>query len=198
MTTLSLKERQWQVREDAILDAAHELLEAQGYTDMSMDDVAARVGISKATLYHHFGSKEDLAARVITRAMQRGRAEMTGGEPAERALARLERALKRSIRRKAMMWSNRAALPPSVTRHPLYCEQQAEMTRVMSDLIDQDKAQGDVRANLPTPIIVQALQALYRADYEALLQPGGVSLDDVSEHLISVVMDGIRTQGATS
>ena len=31
-----------------------------------MDDVAARAGVSKMTVYRHFGSKEDLFAGVIT------------------------------------------------------------------------------------------------------------------------------------
>ena len=51
---LSLKERQWKLREDAILDAVAELLSTKGYNAMTMDDIANLVGISKATLYLHF------------------------------------------------------------------------------------------------------------------------------------------------
>lgn len=46
----SLKERQWKLREDAVLDAASELMLDKGYNAMTMDDIANHVGISKATL----------------------------------------------------------------------------------------------------------------------------------------------------
>ncbi len=75
MNRVSLRERQRQVREDTILDIAHELMVTQGYANMSMDDLAGKVGISKATLYQHFPSKEEVAINVIGRGMRRGRNE---------------------------------------------------------------------------------------------------------------------------
>ena len=39
---------------------------AQGFTETTMRDVAARAGASKETLYRHFGSKEDLFAEVVS------------------------------------------------------------------------------------------------------------------------------------
>ncbi|MFJ7978343.1 TetR/AcrR family transcriptional regulator [Peribacillus sp. NPDC096379] len=47
-------------REEYILQVAEEILKEKGYSDMSMDEIASRVGISKVTLYRHFKSKEDL------------------------------------------------------------------------------------------------------------------------------------------
>jgi AcrR family transcriptional regulator len=68
---LSLKERQWNLREDAILDAASELMASKGYNAMTMDDIANLVGISKATLYQHFSSKHDLVICVACRTSDR-------------------------------------------------------------------------------------------------------------------------------
>ena len=75
MNRVSLRERQRQVREDTILDIAHELMVTRGYANTSMDDHAGQVGISKATLYQHFPSKEELAITVIGRGTRRGRNE---------------------------------------------------------------------------------------------------------------------------
>ncbi|GGF03204.1 TetR family transcriptional regulator [Aliidongia dinghuensis] len=54
-----------------ILAAARHLFLEQGYGDTSMDAVAKRAGVSKATLYVHFESKERLFAEVINQARAR-------------------------------------------------------------------------------------------------------------------------------
>lgn len=49
----------------AILAGARIVFLAQGFAEASMDEVAARAGVSKMTVYRHFGSKEDLFAGVV-------------------------------------------------------------------------------------------------------------------------------------
>ncbi len=54
-----------------ILDAGRELFMAQGFAETSMDQVTAKSGVSKATVYNHFPSKEILfEAAVRTRAAE--------------------------------------------------------------------------------------------------------------------------------
>jgi AcrR family transcriptional regulator len=77
----SLKERQWKLREDAILDAASELMASKGYNAMTMDDIANLVGISKATLYQHFSSKHDLVVSVACRTVDRAYEKMVSINP---------------------------------------------------------------------------------------------------------------------
>lgn len=52
-------------KRQAMLDAATELFTAQGYGAVSMDAVARAAGVSKATLYAHFSSKDRLFATII-------------------------------------------------------------------------------------------------------------------------------------
>ena len=47
---LSFKQQQHQFREDAILDAVNRLLAQKGYDLMTMDEVAAEVGIESQSL----------------------------------------------------------------------------------------------------------------------------------------------------
>lgn len=54
----------------AILKGAKSMFLKHGFGDASMDDVAAAAGVSKMTVYRHFGSKEDLFAGVITECCQ--------------------------------------------------------------------------------------------------------------------------------
>lgn len=49
----------------AILDAARELLIAQGFADLRLEHVAARAHVGKATLYRRWPSKEALALELL-------------------------------------------------------------------------------------------------------------------------------------
>ena len=53
-------------KREAILKGAKSVFLKHGFGDASMDEVAAAAGVSKMTVYRHFGSKEDLFAGVIT------------------------------------------------------------------------------------------------------------------------------------
>src|SRR2546428_12379726 len=69
-TPRSLKEKQRGEREALILQAAEEVLMEKGYYETSIDEIAARVGIAKGTVYLHFPSKEDLVSAIFERDMQ--------------------------------------------------------------------------------------------------------------------------------
>jgi AcrR family transcriptional regulator len=62
-------------RERQILDAAIAVFGDRGYQAASMDQVAARVGVTKPVLYTHFGSKHGLLLACVARA----RAELLEG-----------------------------------------------------------------------------------------------------------------------
>src|SRR5689334_1832947 len=48
----------------AILETAKRLFLSQGYEGVSMDQIAAEAGVSKLTVYSHFGDKETLFAEA--------------------------------------------------------------------------------------------------------------------------------------
>jgi len=50
-----------------VLDAARELFLGRGYVETSMDAVAVAAGVSKATVYAHFGSKDELFIAMVIR-----------------------------------------------------------------------------------------------------------------------------------
>jgi AcrR family transcriptional regulator len=57
-------------RREEILDEATELFAERGYEGTSMSDLAERVGLRKASLFHHFTSKEVLYAAVLGRLVE--------------------------------------------------------------------------------------------------------------------------------
>jgi TetR/AcrR family transcriptional repressor of nem operon len=75
---------------EKILDAAQDLIQTRSFHGFSFQDVADRVGIRKASLYHHFDSKDAVALAVLERSADWVRTQLTkvdGEDPA----ARLER-----------------------------------------------------------------------------------------------------------
>ncbi len=57
------------ISRDQILESAAQVFCQKGYNGASMADIAEAVGLQKATLYHHFGSKQEILAELLERAM---------------------------------------------------------------------------------------------------------------------------------
>ena len=51
----------------AVLDVAEQLVQTRGYNGFSYADIAAQLGVTKASLHYHFPSKEDLGRALIER-----------------------------------------------------------------------------------------------------------------------------------
>jgi len=51
----------------AVLDVAEQLAQTRGYNGFSYADVAAQLGVTKASLHYHFPSKADLGRALIER-----------------------------------------------------------------------------------------------------------------------------------
>src|SRR5205085_3187052 len=66
----TLKAKLREVRATIIMDAAEEVFIEKGYHDASMDEIAARAGIAKGTLYQHFPGKEDLVFALFERSLE--------------------------------------------------------------------------------------------------------------------------------
>lgn len=57
-------------KRQAIIDAALRVFLRNGFTDTSVDAIAAAAGVSKQTIYNHFGDKERLFATVVETAQR--------------------------------------------------------------------------------------------------------------------------------
>lgn len=101
MTRVSFKEQVQRVREDAIVGAVNRLLASKGYELMTVDEVAAEAGLSKASLYKHFTSKEELAAAAMVKVLERTLqqvADQTQASPAASALVQLQELVRWTLR----------------------------------------------------------------------------------------------------
>jgi AcrR family transcriptional regulator len=57
-------------RERQMLETAHALFAERGYAEVTMDEVAAAVGVTKPLLYNYFGNKERLYAACMAPAAE--------------------------------------------------------------------------------------------------------------------------------
>lgn len=202
MNRPSFRERQQQAREEAILEAAVELLTTKGYAAMTMDDVATAVGISKATLYQHFPSKEELAVRVVTAFVEQIYDYLMALDSALPAIERVQRVIRWVIELRCAMEQRLGqpstggigpTLKPIVSRHPLFQARRDRLVAAFGELVDAAKADGDLRTEIPTRVVVQAMLSLVRDfDYAELMASGHVSADSLSRELISIFLDGVR------
>ena len=82
--------RRGQTAREEILDAAAELFTRHGYTGTSTRMIAEAVGIRQASMYHYFGTKDDILATLlettVVASLDRARVLLDGDGP---ALARL-------------------------------------------------------------------------------------------------------------
>lgn len=61
--------RRADARPDEVLDAARDLFTKSGFAAARMEDIAAKAGISKATIYLYFANKEALLEALVKRAI---------------------------------------------------------------------------------------------------------------------------------
>lgn len=64
------RQREKEQRKTEITDAAERLFFLRGYEDVSMDDIARKVELNKATLYLYFENKETLFATIVLRGIR--------------------------------------------------------------------------------------------------------------------------------
>lgn len=82
-----------QLRQERVLEVAQVLFAEKGYHNTTMDEIAARSGIGKGTLYRTFPAKEELFLSTLDRAMERlERAILEEVEEEPTVLGKLRRA----------------------------------------------------------------------------------------------------------
>jgi AcrR family transcriptional regulator len=138
-----------EVRE-AILDATDRILSTRGYKKMTIDELAAEVGIGKGSIYLHFTSKEEIALSHVDRIVERLKEklrEIAADEnaPAERLKKMLEtRVLFRfdSVQHYTVSINDLLAAirPQLLARRQRYF---AEEAQIFAAVIEAGQASGD-------------------------------------------------------
>ena len=201
----SLKERQRQERENLILQVAEEVLLEKGYHETSMDEIAARVGVAKGTVYLHFPGKEELVVAIFARTMEaflEGVGSVIAEKPTNRA--KLEALLHFMY---TGLFSKRAQIFSSLFNsgelYRIFAEEWGQMKELrdrqvalVTSLIDAGKAAGEFSTALPTNVLVSTFFSLVSPlSYQRLTREEGVAADDLVRYVGQIYFNGIETSG---
>lgn len=194
---LSFKQQQLKFRENAILDAVNRLLAQKGFDLMTMDEVAADVGIAKASLYKHFDSKESLAAASMTRLLEDA-LKMVEGMPARMtALDQLKAVVRWAIRlhlggTMPLLPSTRSTIQQALLSYPPYIAKLGELTEKLGELIGHAQEAGALSPSLPGEVILYTIFARSCDPVADFLKMGGAFSDeDIVELLIHTTFQGM-------
>jgi len=194
---LSFKEQQYRAREDAIMDAVNRLLAAKGYDLMTMDEVAAEVGIAKASLYKHFQSKDDLAAAAMTRLLDRALAVMCAQPEASPGIDKLRAIVRWSIEvhlrgEMPLLPSTRSTIRQALIASRPYLDRLERVTATLGSWIAAAQDAGQLSAELPAELILYTIYSRSCdpvADF--LKQSGAFSDERIVELLLTTCFRGI-------
>lgn len=177
MTRRRLKPHQ---RREQLLDTAAAMFAEKPYEDVWVEDIAARAGVSRATMYHYFPSKRDLYVAILKRASGRflARADPDRQLPLAQQLAAGLQAHIQSLvdHRFEAVAINRGALSDDPEIQAIIAE---ELSVVGQLLTDQLVAQG-YRCDA-TEIAVEGWLAFVRAACVKWMQSQNISRDDLTE-----------------
>ena len=196
-TVVPYRVRQFQERERAILVVAAELLAEQGYRDTSMDAIAARLGLSKGTLYHHFPSKDDLMAALyeqrLATLLEALREAHTGTPDQRAAIHRALGLLMRSHGEIVRILGDVTSSPIAALRkRPAISTVLKHITDEVSAVIEEGKAAGLISRSLDTPVAVRALYALATYHrYRPLLESGQIDEQALVDALAALYLGGL-------
>jgi TetR/AcrR family transcriptional regulator, regulator of autoinduction and epiphytic fitness len=189
------------VREDAIVSSVNRLLAEKGFEAMTVDEVAADVGIAKASLYKHFASKEDLAAAAMVRVLDRALAFLDQqaaqtATPIEhlKAVARWTMSVQLAGEMPTLPAQN-STLRTTLLQNRAYLDGVMAVSERLGAWITAAQAAGQIDPGLPPEAVLYTLYARACDPVLAFLKAGGAFSDEqIVEIVLATCFDGLASR----
>ena len=195
--TTSLRERRQQLLREEILEAARALLSEKGYVAMSMDELAAQVGISKPTLYSHFATKDDIVIKTVVREMERFLALIESDAGGQSPLQRLMMVMRKFIklhaekdRMEPQSWTPELFQLLCSREEALSCMRRVDAAIIA--LVQAGMAAGEIDARLDAPTVASAFFGLANSLRHGQFTRDGAPHPNAGEILMTIFERGIR------
>ena len=187
-------------REDAIVSAVNRLLAEKGFEAMTVDEVAAEVGIAKASLYKHFPSKEDLAAAAMVRVMNRAVAFLESLDASQPPLDLLKQVARWTMEvqlagEMPSLPSENSSLRQSLTTNKAYVDGLMNVSDCLGGWITQAQANGSLNPAMPPIAVLYTLYARACDPVLGFLKGAGLYSDEqIIEMVLSTCFDGLKSR----
>jgi AcrR family transcriptional regulator len=199
MAKIAFKEQMRRVREDAIVSSVNRLLAEKGFDAMTVDEVAADVGIAKASLYKHFASKEELAAAAMVRVLDQAFEVIARLELDKEAspLAHLKAVARWTMQvqlagEMPSLPAQNSALRSALMAHQVYLGRLMEVSDKLGVWITAAQKAGQINPTLPPELVLYTLFARACDPVLGLLKVGGQYDDErIIELLLSTCFEGL-------
>jgi AcrR family transcriptional regulator len=188
------------VREDAIVGAVNRLLAEKGFDLMTVDEVAAEVGIAKASLYKHFASKEALAAAAMVRVLQRTADVVEAQDPAAPALDKLKAVTRWALQvqlagEMPTLPSQNSSLRAELLGSRSYLDLLMQVSEQLGGWIERAQADGAIDPAIPPEVVLYTIFARACDPVPGFLKAGGRYADDrIVELVLATCFSGLQSR----
>jgi len=189
------------LRRQQILEAAVRIFYEQGYEAASLRDLAERVGINKATVYHYFESKEDILYHIVDRVggelLEGVREAFEAGGPPLEMLERMIRFqigyMEHHVEEIKVLVEEKKSLRPDLYKHVRRTE--AEILRLYKEVLERCVRAGRVR---PVHITTAAFGILGQINwfYHWYRPDGALTIGQLADEVVGQLFHGLLPRGA--
>lgn len=177
----------------ALVEAALAIIAERGIAAVTLDEIAARAGVTKGAIYSNYRSKGELLWEAVDRRRPHLTPEATPGDPAAQARA-VARAIMASLPEAEREAAFHSELQIYIRTDPELRAQQAEQQKAQLDDISRQLATdfGD-QLTMPPRTVALAIQALilgFTAQWER-------TPDEVTEEVVTAALEALAI-GATA
>lgn len=196
------KDKRFNARRDLIIKQAANVFGRKGFHATTLDDIAGQLGVTKASLYYYFSTKEDLLFAVLQTSMQEHLDRVDGAleANAEASPARkLEAAITEHLRLLADQYEGAFLLQQEYELQDE--EQQSEILTMradyeqrFSDIIHEGVQSHTFRVRDERIAVLMILGSInwflrwYRSD-------GRFSVDEIARVFVDMIMHGLLAGG---
>lgn len=165
-----LRQRQKELRREAIVEAALHLFETQGFNATTVEQIALQAGVSTPTVFNYFGAKQDILLALMDRADQRAltdaKLKMPAFDNAVDAMCHLESQI---IRRElealpAAIWRELLPLGLLTPRPEAASHLNRRLIEEVADLLRELQGRGLLKADFDVEFVAEFLN-----DYSSTL-----------------------------
>jgi len=182
----------------AIFDTAVDLFAKKGYDKVTVDDICARVGVTKGAFYNHFRSKDQI---ILEEFMRMDEHYVRVAEEIDALPTSLEKlkafnhaaiTLMADIGVRLMKVLYHSQIAPHM-RKPYLADEKRYLYRITNELIKEGQEKGEIRGDLASEEMASMFIDCFRGQiYHWCLANGSFDLVGTCDRLMDLLLDSLK------